>query len=520
MEPDTEVSADLPNLDLVCPEKESTTSGIPLTLPQSASTSTESTNGIHPTFPQSSSTSTQSTSGLQETHPSSNAECIGSCPSSHDTGVASAPRHGSFSHIPSTSTQVYLHVNPAGREDNVDNRNTHSVRQSLPLGFLDSDIELDHLTPPRSPAVTTPCHSTVHLVRTPPGEQLEAPLGLSFRQHGIAFHRIGSSGPDFKPMPLRWPFHVFLFVLIAGLLGFLEYQVHHLLPHQALLLDPEAVKVHEAVAVPDPIPPKSDYPFQDKGTPYCRWYPPNIVFQSLGDNPSFDEFVLYERFWIDSTTPDSGWCPCVTVEGTGYVSPSDKGCNSVLMALFHIQQVHKTSYQIIYTSPYPPKTYLNYFATLDKLPDWAPWQAMSTDSGGDIFIPLEIRTLDLEAVKQTGMSLDVFGNSITAPDHTGFFYAMFPTGGAPTLSTTWWPVPMMSPQSTAAPIATRSASSAATSNSSLQASTAQVASTSSSRHKPVHREPGYFHPDTERQCCYYKRWKSANHHEYRYSKGG
>ncbi|KAK0634412.1 hypothetical protein B0T17DRAFT_611430 [Bombardia bombarda] len=87
--------------------------------------------------------------------------------------------------------------------------------------------------------------------------------------------------PNYKPMPLQWPYELFLFLLISGLFTFIEYEIH-ILPqlnfHGLQVLPPYKDKpagIHARpplgpIADPDPRPPSTDYP-QANPTP-TMWH--------------------------------------------------------------------------------------------------------------------------------------------------------------------------------------------------------------------------------------------------------
>jgi len=109
----------------------------------------------------------------------------------------------------------------------------------LRIGVSEDDIELEHFALP-----VAGTRSVDRLVPLPNVEpEPETPITKE-NNHGhcsaSGLHQITTPGPNYKPLPLRWPFQVFLVALIAGMCAFLEYQIHNLPPihYQALQIGP------------------------------------------------------------------------------------------------------------------------------------------------------------------------------------------------------------------------------------------------------------------------------------------
>ncbi|KAK3324934.1 hypothetical protein B0H66DRAFT_615234 [Apodospora peruviana] len=106
----------------------------------------------------------------------------------------------------------------------------------------EDDIELEHFP---LPAVGAYYHSTEHLVPLPDESEPKPSTPEDGRHDDSskleATHCITNTPvPNYKPLPLRWPFKVFLVAIIAGICAFLEYQIHDLPPlhYKALQYDP------------------------------------------------------------------------------------------------------------------------------------------------------------------------------------------------------------------------------------------------------------------------------------------
>ena len=123
------------------------------------------------------------------------------------------------------------------------------------LEMSENDIKLDYLT---FPSATT--YSTDRLIPIPDGEKEPVNLVSETQWHSGSFSgstsaplptNLESSLPNYKPATLRWPFQVFLFVIIAGMFGFLEYQIYDLPPlhYTALQFSPDDRAVLKAAPI-------------------------------------------------------------------------------------------------------------------------------------------------------------------------------------------------------------------------------------------------------------------------------
>ena len=115
----------------------------------------------------------------------------------------------------------------------------------LGANMSEYDIELESLAPPDNGTYSTdrlipPSGSTNSL---PPAD------GASTQPETQSMTRTAPV-PNYKPIPLWWPFSMFLVAVLASLFAFLEHQIHTLLPPHHTLLDVDhpmgfANKTHE-----------------------------------------------------------------------------------------------------------------------------------------------------------------------------------------------------------------------------------------------------------------------------------
>ncbi|KAM7208557.1 hypothetical protein V8F20_001238 [Naviculisporaceae sp. PSN 640] len=172
--------------------------------------------------------------------------------------------------------------------------------------------------------------------------------------------------PNYRPVPLRWPFCIFLLAVLAGLFAFLEFEMNNLPPLHYKLLPihnsirvpniTDATEVHlwegdelpdgvngtildgrglkttlarreaSPEPVPEPRPPEDSYPkpFTPLNT-YCGWAAPTWRVNVVADSPSLtasspieksqtpsliNMTVLVEEIIDTFTTDNPSWCPC------------------------------------------------------------------------------------------------------------------------------------------------------------------------------------------------------------------
>jgi len=372
-----------------------------------------------------------------------------------------------------------------------------SVSVSIRVGLRRSQSGLSN--PPRESVDVTTCSRSL-----PSGDGIE----LENLPPGTAWHstdrlipsRPASHGPkkdldieipNYKPVPLRWPFQVFLILLMGGLFAFFEYQMHRLPPEQIKLLQfslPKPVGTTSFTSVPltaatkaaltrrggnaavaaaapnptpepIPIPPESLYPAPAIAiTTHCSWAAPIIIHYEEAD-------VSERRHWfgevisVDETEEES-WCPCRVTEfledetddtalHLREAESDDKGCNSVMRAITSYASAHSTTWSTLHETSSSVgfyETFFNRVAAESDIPsrirDKVAWPLASIGNDGQIMMPLEIRT----GIAGAGSNYDVFGDSVQPPRYTGLFPARFPAGESPTsLVTVWWTLPLSSP---------------------------------------------------------------------------
>jgi len=327
---------------------------------------------------------------------------------------------------------------------------------SLGAEIADGDIELQSL-----PRPATGTSSTAQLI--PPSASSGSHLSLDSQTSQVhepstdfGTRPAGSCRqdtppvPNYKPIPLRWFFLLFLLIFIVGLFAFLEYEVQTLPPmHYSLLPgDPTFLKngsgVVKQVAAPDPLPepdprpPESAYP--EPIVPvntYCGWGPPRwyVDVEWVDETESIINLAeRLETFTID----DASWCPCNLswpipwepskeyahpwdlLGGGGVWETTDDGCKSVMLAIQSFNEYKLTTWgQNWYKlNPHLRLTMSTDFYTfttgpLSELETRPNWEYASTDGSGNFIIPLVSRTADT-------LLSDVFGNRVEPTDSAYF----------------------------------------------------------------------------------------------------
>ncbi|KAM7188065.1 hypothetical protein V8F20_010720 [Naviculisporaceae sp. PSN 640] len=214
---------------------------------------------------------------------------------------------------------------------------------------------------------------------------------------------------DYKPLPLRWPFQVFLVCLIAGVFGFFEYEMHHLPPVHfqlfqpappskgilddgaiigtkltpgAILTSPETpqatahkvgnqfIKVAAPEPTPDPRPPASLYPAPVMPvTTHCGWGSPQFgihLWPGWGKDGYYGVpgSGAYEYRIPTFYTDDESWCPCTddllgsynwgdifALRPSGGASSHDTECQSVLRAVINHNEMSQRAYDDLGEGP-------------------------------------------------------------------------------------------------------------------------------------------------------------------------
>ncbi|KAM7211139.1 hypothetical protein V8F06_013472 [Rhypophila decipiens] len=293
--------------------------------------------------------------------------------------------------------------------------------------------------------------------------------------------------PNYKAIPLRWPFSLFLLAVLSGLFAFLEYEVHDLPPAHYSVLEindpapaPAPAPTLARIAAPDPDPdarpPEDDFPkpFVPVQT-YCGWGAPTWVVQTShieiigpcvdGHEDCWDfQGSSYVQEQIDTFwTNDTSWCPCQIEfdwpygwgESLGqqhYFESSDEGCRSAMYAIasFNVYKEY-FAYTTFTRTTYPTRTTVDRWGTQIVDPAelglgvytmttpppsdfWVPpygyrtWQYPITDEKGHILMAFVTRTAGIDMT-------DGFGNLVQSSDS-----ALFPerwTGSAwPTVDAT------------------------------------------------------------------------------------
>ncbi|KAK4207936.1 hypothetical protein QBC37DRAFT_255872, partial [Rhypophila decipiens] len=291
--------------------------------------------------------------------------------------------------------------------------------------------------------------------------------------------------PDYKPVPLRTPFLVFLFVFIAGTFAFLEYQVHDLPPLRYSVIKQdgagrakqqdtsESIELnsigktptstptwqislpHTPVSFvtitraaparralmrapepePDARPPDTVYPSPAAPVSYCGWYPPRWI------NDGASQYLLWnlQEYIQTFVTDDPSWCPCrASMEKWGseeienelhylhdWWDTDDEGCKSVMIA---IESVNYYKWGLIYTpaAVTGEETEYRYYSYSTPPPQASSqiWPLPSKAAGGDIMLPMVVRTAGTEV-------MDVFGNKVKPTETATFpvnFYSKPPWG--------------------------------------------------------------------------------------------
>ncbi|KAM7183770.1 hypothetical protein V8F20_012492 [Naviculisporaceae sp. PSN 640] len=319
------------------------------------------------------------------------------------------------------------------------------------------DIELDDL-----PIHLAGTYSTDNLVRPPSScstlklpEYLPAPATLDEKGNSAEDN---CPVPDYKSVSLRWPFIVFLLVLIAGMFAFLEYQIHDLPPprYSMIQLDQPEPRARIPVASPDPNPDprpvEEDYPKPPAMTyTKCGWEPPSWTLQSFED-PACDGFTCEEwpelcngnrseivcmrtlmmEYIYTFTTDDPSWCPCDLFDGFEewgnggnimereiFPDSPDPGCVSVMFAIqsFNHYKTTELATKTIVTLDGPEyhslvsgvETY-----TTPPLPIKGYWPYPSVrEEDGSLMFPMVTRTAGRE-------TKDAFGRNVQ-PQESGLF---------------------------------------------------------------------------------------------------
>ncbi|KAM7198955.1 hypothetical protein V8F33_004692 [Rhypophila sp. PSN 637] len=295
--------------------------------------------------------------------------------------------------------------------------------------------------------------------------------------------------PNYKAIPLRWPFSLFLLAVLAGLFAFLEYEVHDLPPAHYSVLEindpaPAPAPTQARIAAPDPDPdpdpdarpPEEDFPkpFVPVQT-YCGWGAPTWVVKTSyieiigpcvdGHEDCWDfQGSLYVQEQIDTFwTNDTSWCPCLIEfdwpygwgESLGqqhYFESSDEGCRSAMYAIasFNVYKEY-FAYTTFTRTTYPTRTTVDRWGTQIVDPvelglgvytmttpppsdfwvgpyGYRTWQYPITDEKGNILMAFVTRTAGIDMT-------DGFGNLVQSSDS-----ALFPerwTGSAwPTVDAT------------------------------------------------------------------------------------
>ncbi|KAK3385469.1 hypothetical protein B0H63DRAFT_543810 [Podospora didyma] len=238
------------------------------------------------------------------------------------------------------------------------------------LGFSHGDIELHDLS--LSSAGTQSTNVLVSRCENPQSCSPCLPStdrGNDAKTAAVMHH--DRRRPDYKAIPLRWPFQVFLLVFMAGLLAFLEYEVHDLPPERYRLLDfrppepgyfPFAASQVQTTAKAQPVPlllrrpalaPRTNSHFQateplvtkrDTPTPaptetsasvtvrrppsesypapprlittHCGWGTPEFVMGWGASHKEGKPNTVYEMWYsVEEHIPtfftdDESWCPC------------------------------------------------------------------------------------------------------------------------------------------------------------------------------------------------------------------
>ncbi|KAM7211042.1 hypothetical protein V8F06_013564 [Rhypophila decipiens] len=236
------------------------------------------------------------------------------------------------------------------------------------------DIELEDLPVARSYST----YSTERLIRPSSassislGEGTYHPRGNwlnTNHERGVKDPQASTDAtPNYKPAVIRWPYCVFLLMILAGLFGFLEFEMNNLPPaHYKLLPIHSSIRVpnrtdepgghrwnvHElqrvgnsvlldgrgtatALArrtaspepVPEPRPPEDNYPkpFTSLNT-FCGWAAPTWRVNMLADDPPaltalpssggkpetswmINTTIMVEEIIDTFTTDNPSWCPC------------------------------------------------------------------------------------------------------------------------------------------------------------------------------------------------------------------
>ncbi|KAM7203342.1 hypothetical protein V8F33_002333, partial [Rhypophila sp. PSN 637] len=196
---------------------------------------------------------------------------------------------------------------------------------------------------------------------------------------------------------------------------------------------------------PDPRPPDTAYPSPAAPVSYCGWYPPRWRYDLCSSNNTGDDTTSQHLLWnlqeyIQTfVTDDPSWCPCrASMEKWGseeienelhylhdWWDTDDEGCKSVMIA---IESVNYYKWGLVYT----PATVTGeedeyrYYSYSTPPPQASSqiWPLPSMAAGGDIMLPMVVRTAGTEV-------MDVFGNKVKPTETATFpvnFYSKPPWG--------------------------------------------------------------------------------------------
>ena len=315
----------------------------------------------------------QSTDELLVCHSQPDIESIALSETTEIDGVSSTPPNRSSDSLAQVSVQIELAEHQTDRTPGPSSSRSSASTAPLPrqacarMSMPDGDIELQDFIPPpsrnRSTQQLVP-RSGEKLPSEPPGKQ-DVDGGNTATETTRA---ILTEKPNYKPLPLRWQFQVFLLVMIAGILGFLEYQIRDLPPvhYKIIDIDPPMKKrnpvanhislttttVESDVSIqpspaiksfplaasttplpattamvvrnqllaaapdptPDPRPPETLFPGPPTGTnTHCGWERPLWLLYMIPDFPAGNTSTT--RVAMKQTIPtfftdDESWCPC------------------------------------------------------------------------------------------------------------------------------------------------------------------------------------------------------------------
>ncbi|KAM7211758.1 hypothetical protein V8F06_012860 [Rhypophila decipiens] len=196
---------------------------------------------------------------------------------------------------------------------------------------------------------------------------------------------------------------------------------------------------------PDARPPDTVYPSPAAPVSYCGWYPPRWRYDLCSSNNTGDngasQYLLWnlQEYIQTFVTDDPSWCPCRTsMEKWGseeienelhylhdWWDTDDEGCKSVMIA---IESVNYYKWGLIYTpaTVTGEETEYRYYSYSTPPPQASSqiWPLPSKAAGGDIMLPMVVRTAGTEV-------MDVFGNKVKPTETATFpvnFYSKPPWG--------------------------------------------------------------------------------------------